>query len=123
MISRIAMLGIFYVGCLVAAYLLGFLDYLVGADQSGIVAVLTGLAFICTLLASTRRKLLVWVIDNQLAPMLGLLGTVLGFMVALEGITGDVTAAKLAGVHTALVTTAAGMIAHIWLLIVREATR
>ena len=123
MSGRVLILLAFLGGALGASYSVGALGDVIERDQTGIVYGLIAAALICTALAQTRRRVLIWVLDHQIAPIVGLLGTVLGFMAALAGITGDVTAAKLSGVETALVTTAVGMVCHIWLLVVREATR
>lgn len=120
---KAAILSIVMMGAIAALHISGNLMPYIMADSTFITAGLIGFAFICTILSTCRRKLMIWVIDNQVMPMLGLLGTVLGFMIALNGIVGAMEATKLAGVETALITTAAGMIAHLWLLVVREATR
>lgn len=120
---RAAVLATVLAGALAALQIGGVLGPFIEDDATGIVLGLIALAAFCTALSGYWRKALVWVVENQVCPTLGLLGTVIGFMMTLEGITGDVTAAKMAGVSTALVTTATGMIAHLWLLVVREATR
>jgi len=103
-------------GALAALHISGVLLPFIESDATRIVPALITIAALCTIWARPRD----WVVDQQICPTLGLLGTVLGFMVALAGIEGDITADKLGGVTTALTTTAAGIIAHIWLLVVRE---
>lgn len=120
---RAAILLIVAAGALAALHLGGRLFPFIEADQTGIVLGLMALIGVCTALSRIWRKLIIWVIDHQICPTFGLLGTVIGFMATLEGVVGDITAAKLSGVETALVTTVTGLLAHIWLLIVREATR
>lgn len=61
-----------------------------------------------------------WVCDNALTLFLGLLGTVLGFSMAIYGISNENSLAKLEGVNTALNTTIVGLISHIYLLVLRK---
>lgn len=108
---------------LVGLHIDGVLVPYIAADRTGIILAVAAVAVLATALARWRRKFMVWVIDQQVCPTLGLLGTVLGFTLALSGVAGDVSADKLAGVHMALNTTGAGLLAHLWLLCVRELTR
>ncbi len=55
--------------------------------------------------------------------MLGLLGTVAGFMIAITGAVEGDTALKFAGVSTALSTTAVGIVAHLYLLVMQRFMR
>lgn len=120
---RSAILLVVFVGALAALGIGGILGPALRADATYIVYTLLVMSAACTALAGARRAILIWTIEAQICPTLGLLGTVIGFMAALSGIVDDVSAAKMAGVETALVTTAAGMIVHLWLLVVREVTR
>ena len=108
---------------LVALQLGGLLYPFIAADKTFIVPGLLVLTLVITSLATPYRRVLSWTLEHQIAPSLGLLGTVLGFAVALGGISGDITADKLAGVNTALNTTITGLMCHLWLLVTREATR
>lgn len=111
-------------GLLAASYVSGDLQAVIDGDTTGVVVWAIGaLGLFGTIAARKRRAWLRWICAEGVCTILGLFGTVVGFMIALAGITGDIQADKLGGIETALVTTAAGIIVHIWLLLVREFTR
>lgn len=110
-------------GLLALAHLAGVLEAVFTVDATGITYTIAALGAGGTLLARLCRGFLRWVCDQGVTVTLGLLGTVIGFMAALSGIVSADDTAKFAGVETALATTVVGVIAHLWLLVVREVTR
>lgn len=110
-------------GLLAVAVVSGNLQHVIDGDRTGIVWAVGALGFVGTACARWRRAWLTWMCDQGVAPLLGLLGTVIGFMMALGGLSSDAYAANMAGVETALTTTVAGVVVHLWLLLVREFTR
>lgn len=120
---REAILVLTAIGLVALAGFFGLVELTLAADSTGIAWVILILGALCTLLARRWRALLTWTCDQGVAVTLGLLGTVIGFMNALSGIAAGDDATKLEGVETALVTTIVGVIAHLWLIVVREVTR
>lgn len=109
--------------CLALAYVAGDLAALIAGDSTGLVWGVAGLGIVGTVMARRRRAWLVWLCEWQVTTLLGLLGTVLGIWQAMQGLDGTPGPEELAGAFTALTTTAAGLIVHLWLMVVREATR
>ena len=110
-------------GLLSAGVYAGVVQRALFADQTGIVWVLIALA--CVASCATRWRYLFsdWIVEHGLLILLGLLGTVVGFMQAITGVLADDSIVKMAGVDTALSTTAVGLVAHIYLLIMQRAMR
>lgn len=69
------------------------------------------------------RDWLEWIVKHGLTIMLGLLGTVLGFWGALEGLSVDDDIVMQSGVSTALTTTVVGMVAHLYLVLIQRVSR
>lgn len=98
----------------VAGWLQGAVEGVFMSDQTyltfGIAAVfLAGLA----LAARNRWEGVEYV--SLILPTLGLIGTVIGFKMALTGVAGDDIVIRDAGVHVALNTTIVGMSGSLWL--------
>lgn len=111
--------------CLFAsAYYLGWVELLRHSDRTGIVEGISALAIIGCFGSLYSRKLAAWI--ASFLPLLGLLGTVIGFMLAFGGDINPETmtdpegfkqlvAQMLSGLGTALSTTLVGIVAYIWL--------
>lgn len=110
-------------GLLAFGYVGGVVQPIYAGDSTGIVWGISGLALMGTVLARWRRGVLRFLCSEGVTMTLGLLGTVLGFIAALSGVVSGDEILKLDGVRTALFTTAAGIVGHLWLMLVREATR
>ena len=98
---------------LYAGWRLGLLVPFFVADRTGLVVLIAVVALIGVANVGLRRWDDVAFISKHL-PSLGLLGTVVGFSVAIAGLTADFDI-KLLGLHTALNTTLAGLVGHLWL--------
>jgi flagellar motor component MotA len=118
----------FGVCLLVAAFYLGWLDLVRDADQTYIVEAIMVLTLLSINLGR-HPDLMKWVGD--FLPLLGLTGTVIGFMLAFSG---NVTAENmmdpesfkglvtqmLSGLGTALSTTLVGIIGFMWVEVSRR---
>ncbi len=84
------------------------------ADEIGLTAMIAGVAALGVAGVAVRRwGLVVYLRDNL--PTLGLLGTVVGFSLAVAGLAGDDFELKFLGLDTALNTTIAGLVGSLWL--------
>jgi hypothetical protein len=61
-----------------------------------------------------------WLCDNAIILFLGLLGTILGFSLAISGISDDDIVTKIDGVSTALNTTIVGIVGHLYLISLKK---
>ena len=86
------------------------------ADKMGLTALIAAVAITGISGVAMRRWALVEFIKKHL-PTLGLLGTAVGFSLAVAGLGADSGGfeLKLLGLNTALNTTIAGLIGHLWL--------
>ncbi len=84
------------------------------ADQIGLTALVAGVGAIGVVGVAIRRWSLVAYLKDNL-PTLGLLGTVVGFSMAVAGLSGDDFELKFLGLDTALNTTIAGLVGSLWL--------
>lgn len=120
---RLAVLNIAVAGALVLAYLEGWL-HIFEADETFLSAAIFGVTVFCIgALHLGYRKFAEGFIDQ--AVELGLIGTVIGFVIAMSGIdaaaAGDVNrisgmvATLLNGMGIALCTTLAGALCRTWL--------
>ncbi len=99
---------------LYAAWRAGVLQAFYGSDSYHLATILTGYAaygLVCVFFGWWDR--VAEVIEDL--PTYGLLGTVIGFSVALGGIMEGETEARDAGLHVALNTTIVGLIGSQWL--------
>lgn len=110
-------------GLLGAGLTVGLVQEAFNADASGLVWVVTAAAVLGTAAAYLGRSWLEWMCDQGVCPMLGLLGTVVGFTMALDGVVNASDVSKLSGIHTALSTTAVGMVAHLYLILLERVGR
>lgn len=110
-------------GAMAMAYVAGAIQPVFANDQTGIVWAIAGLGVLGTLLARRKRMALVWLCEHHVAPLLGLLGTVIGVMLAMQSFNGVPGPEQLGGVFVALNTTAAGLTVQLYLMLVREITR
>lgn len=106
---------------LVSVWLAGVLDFI--HDETGMVWLIAAVAVMGAICARYARPWLEWLCDAGVPVLLGLLGTVAGFIMAIQGIQGDAEAAKISGVGTALSTTAVGLVAHLYLILMERVTR
>ena len=84
-------------------------------DTTHITYVIAGLT--AALGTTYRTKWTPWTVKHGVLLMFGLLGTVVGFMMALSGVTAGVDLTKMTGVTTALTTTIVGIVCHLYLLV------
>ena len=106
-----------------AGILGGIVQRALFSDQTGIVWLVVGLGIMGSISSRWFPALNDWLCEHGMSLMLGLLGTVIGFMGAIIGATtGDVTA-KLVAVETALSTTMVGLVVHMYLLIMQRLMR
>ncbi len=84
------------------------------ADKIGLTAMIAGVAALGVAGVAVRRWTLVAYLKDNL-PTLGLLGTVVGFSMAVAGLSGDDFELKFLGLDTALNTTIAGLVGSLWL--------
>lgn len=114
---------------LTAGALLGFawVHHLVqpifDGDPTGIVWVVAAVTGAGALAAFWAPSWLAWLCEHGVTLMLGLLGTVVGFMSAIAGAVSGDDAAKMDGVTTALTTTIAGMVSHLFLIVLEKVSR
>lgn len=106
-----------------AALTTGLAQEAFAADSTGIVWLVTAVTLLGTLAAFSGPSWLTWICDHGLTLLFGLLGTVVGFLAALQGIVSGDEVAKLAGVSTALSTTAVGMVCHLYLILLERVSR
>ena len=92
-------------------------------DQTGIVWVVVTIGIVGSISARWKPSLNDWFCEHGMPLMFGLLGTVVGFMAAITGVIADDQLAKMAGVDTALSTTAVGLVTHICLLTMQRMMR
>ena len=100
--------------CLMAAAMQGWVRHLIEADRTYMTAGIA-LTFLVGLVMVWRSR---WSWVDWLAgvlPALGLLGTFIGFAMAVNSLTGPATDMAALGLNTALNTTIAGIIASVWL--------
>ena len=110
---------------ILGAFFLGWPQAIWHADATHIsagIAAITVAASISAGFARTREWL-PWVVDNGVTLLLGLLGTVLGFMAAVQGMASADVAAKMGGVSTSNATTVAGLVCHLYLLVLARVVR
>ncbi len=86
------------------------------ADKIGLTALVAAVALLGVGAVALRRWDDVQTLKNTL-PMIGLLFTVVGFAMGIEGIAIDSPDLKMLGLHTALNTTIAGLSGSLWLLL------
>lgn len=96
------------------AFAEGWLAYLIAGDRTYMTAAIGALMVIGLGLSLMRRWTWADFIKDHL-PTLGLLGTFIGFGMALSGVEGAEYVLRDMGVATALNTTVAGLIGYLWL--------
>lgn len=64
-----------------------------------------------------------WLCEQGIVLMIGLLGTIIGFWLALSGVLSGTEELKLQGLGTALSTTIVGLVGHFYLLITEKIGR
>jgi hypothetical protein len=106
-----------------AAVTTGLAQEAFASDATGLVWMVTAITLLGTFAAFEAPSWLTWICDHGLTLLFGLLGTVVGFMAALHGIVSGDEVAKLAGVATALSTTAVGMVSHLYLILLERVSR
>lgn len=109
----------------------GAVAYVFLRDISGLSFLILGLTALALVLVALDRRdaALFW---SRLLPYLGFIGTMIGFLYALSGVdpsqAGDVDAVvpmvtkTMEGVGTAITTTLAGLVGHVWVRIVLRLT-
>ncbi len=112
-------LAITALSLLAAGAVAGVVQPLFVADATYLTYASVLVAVFCTFNASWLE----WVCKHGLTIMLGLLGTVVGFWHALEGMALGDDIIKVAGVSTALTTTVVGMICHLYLVLIQRVSR
>lgn len=112
--TRLIVLTVSGAALLLAGIAQGAVIDLFATDLTGMTGGI-GAAFLCGIVAAFlgRWGAVEWIAEHL--PTLGLLGTVLGFAIALGGLTGDDLSIRNLGIHTALNTTIAGVIGSLWL--------
>jgi hypothetical protein len=116
-LSRWIVLATIAAALVFAASLEGWTTRIITSDSTGIVWVVA-VAFVLGFVSLLRGPAVAdWMCDHGVTLMLGLLGTLVGFMAALTGAVDGDTAQKFSGVNSALVTTVAGLVAHMYLLL------
>lgn len=123
---RLAVVQVIACALLGVAWLQGLVSEAIEADRTHIIVWLIAAVALVMSLATwwqRGRSWTAWTCEWAIPAMLGFLGTTLGLMQALEGLVGDVDAQKLAGVETALVTTAVGITATLYLLLIERVSR
>jgi hypothetical protein len=121
--SRWIVLAALAAGLVYAAALAGWLQHVIVADGTGIVWGTMGLAGLTFATAAWTSEFIDWACEHGLTLLLGLLGTLTGFMAALSGVTDGDIVQKLAGIETALSTTVVGLVCHLWLIAAARALR
>lgn len=131
-LRRVALLGIVGAALLVAAHYQGFLELVHNGDPTHIVLLQGAMFVIAYIFAlASKWKSVDWVADALL--FVGLIGTVLGFIIALSGVDpnagADVDQIKpmianlLVGMGTALYTTLVGAITCLYLKLLGHVCR
>lgn len=123
---RLAVIQVIACALLGVAWLQGLVTEAIESDSTHIIVWTIATVVLATSLATwwqRGRAWTAWTCEWAIPAMLGFLGTALGLMQALAGLTGDVDAQKLAGVETALVTTIVGIIATLYLLLIERVSR
>ncbi len=108
---------------LIVAWMNGFLGEVLLSDQTGIVWIVIAICMFGAISSNWFPFFNDWVLEHGLTLMVGLLGTVVGFTIAINGAVTNDVAIKLSGVDTALTTTAVGIVTHIYLLVLQRVMR
>lgn len=122
MIARWSILQVLGAALLWIAYAEGWLTYLIAGDRTYMTAAI-GALLICGLVASILRQWTWADFIRDHLPTLGLLGTFIGFGMALGGVEGAEYELRDLGVATALNTTVCGLIGYLWLGVTRMVCR
>jgi len=115
-----AILALTALALLAAGAVAGVIQPLFAADGTGLTYASAALAVFGTVAPKDWLK---WLVKHGLTIMLGLLGTVLGFWTALEGLSVEDDIVMQSGVATALTTTVVGMVAHLYLTLLLRVSR
>lgn len=110
----ITVLGLVAAGCVV-----GMVQPLFIGDSTYLTYGIVGIAVFLTFSASLRD----WCCEHGITLLLGLLGTVIGFSMALQGVEASDQVMKMNGVQTALNTTIVGLTSHLYLIIQQRINR
>jgi len=96
------------------ATLLGWPQALYAADATNITLGIAGMALVAPFIGASWRR---WLGDQGVTLLFGLMGTMIGFWLALEGAIQGADELKMAGLGAALSTTIAGLVAHFYTLL------
>ncbi len=123
MLYRFAVLNIAWFAAFGAAWRQGWIDLVLDGDQTRFSVAIFGV-FLVGVIAVWRKRSLARFIEHKLV-MLGLIGTIIGFIIALSGIdasaSGDLDAVTgmvtqlISGLGVAMFTTLVGSIGSVWL--------
>ena len=117
MTPRRARLVCFNICCLAllgTASIFGWPQHLYAADVTKLTLAVAGLVLIASFVGPHWRR---WLCDQGVPLLLGLMGTMIGFWIALEGAISGGQEMKLEGLGTALSTTICGLVAHFYLIL------
>lgn len=110
---------------LTAAWFEGWIETIWSADVSNLTAVIVGLLVLGQIFIWFEKKILVNYISRGVV-LLGLIGTVVGFIMALSGVSVEsisdfdnlapMITSLISGMAVALYTTLVGSLAYLWLM-------
>ncbi len=100
-----------------AAFMIGWVGIIIDGDSTGISYGVFAIAGVGLMSMSWTPEWGRWLCDHGVPLLLGLLGTLVGFMTALSGMVLDDSALKMQGVDSALTTTITGLVVHLYLLV------
>lgn len=118
---KYVLLNILGVALFMASWVVGWIPKIIIADKSGLtiaIVVLTAVSVGCV--AAEKNKLSIWI--GAHLTLIGLIGTVVGFMMSTDGIdlTGGLersveeAGSILGGIATAFGTTLFGLVGYVW---------
>jgi hypothetical protein len=122
--KRFAILQLLVACLMVSAWYMGWVDRMMDNDQTYIVELIVVISLIAVHIGPRNPSLMKWMSDFM--PLLGMVGTVIGFLLAFSGevnptnmmdpaLFKEMVGRMLAGLGTALSTTLVGLLCFIWL--------